>query len=120
MICRGPSLRPGSARSRALARRRTTAEYRSSDEETVVGLSLRAWERVFDALGERLVLAGGIVGLVALGIAEQRSEHGRVAPVVRAQLLRIPAFSDGLENVLTLTSYSPKMWRPSAGSSLPR
>lgn len=29
-------------------------EYRPSDEETVVGLSLRAWEPVFDALGMRL------------------------------------------------------------------
>ena len=29
-------------------------EYRRSDEETVVGLSLRAWEPVFDALKEAL------------------------------------------------------------------
>ena len=29
-------------------------EYRPSDEETVVGLSLRAWGPVFDALGEAL------------------------------------------------------------------
>lgn len=29
-------------------------EYRPSDEETVVGLSLRAWEPVFDALEEAL------------------------------------------------------------------
>jgi hypothetical protein len=30
-------------------------EYRPSDEETVVGVSLRAWEPAFDALEEALV-----------------------------------------------------------------
>jgi EmrB/QacA subfamily drug resistance transporter len=43
-----------------------------------------------------LLLAAGVAGLVALGMVEERREHSRVAPLLRARLLRIPAFSAGL------------------------
>jgi MFS family permease len=43
-----------------------------------------------------LVLAGGLVGLVALGFLEHRRQHAGVAPLLRTPLLRIPAFSTGL------------------------
>ena len=43
-----------------------------------------------------LVLAGGLAGLVALGLVEERRQHSRVAPLLRTRLLRIPAFSIGL------------------------
>jgi EmrB/QacA subfamily drug resistance transporter len=43
-----------------------------------------------------LMLAGGLAGLVVLGVVEERRQHERVAPLLRARLLRIPAFSAGL------------------------
>ncbi len=48
-----------------------------------------------------VLLAGGVAALVALGLIEerrQRSEQGRqrVAPLLRARLFKIPAFSAGL------------------------
>jgi EmrB/QacA subfamily drug resistance transporter len=43
-----------------------------------------------------LLLAGGLAGLVALGVIEDRRQHTRVAPLLRTRLLRIPAFSAGL------------------------
>jgi EmrB/QacA subfamily drug resistance transporter len=43
-----------------------------------------------------LVMAAGVGGLVALGAIEKQRERNRVAPVLRTQLLRIPAFSVGL------------------------
>jgi EmrB/QacA subfamily drug resistance transporter len=43
-----------------------------------------------------LMLAAGLAGLLALGIIEERRRHGRTAPLLRTQLLRIPAFSVGL------------------------
>jgi hypothetical protein len=43
-----------------------------------------------------LVLACGLVGLVALGFLEHRRQHTGVAPLLRPPLLRIPAFSAGL------------------------
>src|SRR6185437_1902743 len=42
------------------------------------------------------VLAAGVAGLVLLAVAEQRRRRPRVAPLMRAGLLRIPAFSAGL------------------------
>jgi predicted MFS family arabinose efflux permease len=42
------------------------------------------------------VLAAGVAGLVLLAVAEERRRRPRVAPLVRAGLLRIPAFSAGL------------------------
>jgi EmrB/QacA subfamily drug resistance transporter len=43
-----------------------------------------------------LVLAGGIGGLVGLGVLEHRRRHARIAPLLRTRLFRIPAFSIGL------------------------
>jgi EmrB/QacA subfamily drug resistance transporter len=43
-----------------------------------------------------LILAIGVLGLVVLGVIEERRQHGRVAPLLRTRLLRIPAFSAGL------------------------
>jgi MFS family permease len=43
-----------------------------------------------------VVMAGGIAGLVVLGVVEARRQHDRVAPLLRTPLLRIPAFSAGL------------------------
>lgn len=43
-----------------------------------------------------LVLAGGLAGLVVLGLVERHRQHDRVAPLLRTQLLRIPAFPTGL------------------------
>jgi EmrB/QacA subfamily drug resistance transporter len=43
-----------------------------------------------------LMLAGGLAGLVVLGIVEERRQHDRVAPLLRTRLLGIPAFSAGL------------------------
>jgi EmrB/QacA subfamily drug resistance transporter len=43
-----------------------------------------------------LLLAGGIAGLAALWLVEDRRRHGRVAPLLRTRLFRIPAFSAGL------------------------
>jgi MFS family permease len=42
-----------------------------------------------------VLLAGGIAGLAALGIVEERRQHARVAPLLRTQLFRAPAFSAG-------------------------
>ena len=42
------------------------------------------------------LLGGGIGGLVALGIIEERRQHARIAPLLRTRLFRIPAFSAGL------------------------
>jgi EmrB/QacA subfamily drug resistance transporter len=42
------------------------------------------------------VLLAGVAGLVALGAAERRRSGGQVAPLLRAGLLRIPAFAAGL------------------------
>jgi MFS family permease len=38
----------------------------------------------------------GLAALVALGMVEERREHSRVAPLLRTELLRLPAFSAGL------------------------
>jgi EmrB/QacA subfamily drug resistance transporter len=43
-----------------------------------------------------LLLAGGLVGLVALAFLEARRRNSRVAPLLRPRLLRIPAYSAGL------------------------
>ena len=43
-----------------------------------------------------VLMAGGIAGLVVLGVVEARRQHDRVAPLLRTPLLRIPAFSAGL------------------------
>jgi EmrB/QacA subfamily drug resistance transporter len=43
-----------------------------------------------------LVLAAGILLLAALALVEERRQHTRVAPLLRTQLFRIPAFSAGL------------------------
>jgi EmrB/QacA subfamily drug resistance transporter len=43
-----------------------------------------------------VVLAAGLAGLATLGVIEERRRHDRVAPLLRARLLRIPAFSAGL------------------------
>jgi hypothetical protein len=43
-----------------------------------------------------LVLAAGLATLAILGILEDRRQHAEVAPLLRTQLLRIPAFSAGL------------------------
>jgi EmrB/QacA subfamily drug resistance transporter len=43
-----------------------------------------------------VLLAGGIAGLAALGIIEERRQHARIAPLLRTRLFRIPAFSAGL------------------------
>jgi EmrB/QacA subfamily drug resistance transporter len=43
-----------------------------------------------------LLLAGGVLGLVALGFVEERRQHSRVVPLLRTRLLRIPAFAAGL------------------------
>ncbi len=42
------------------------------------------------------LLAGGVAGLAALGLAEARRQHARVAPLLRTPLFRIPAFTAGL------------------------
>jgi MFS family permease len=42
------------------------------------------------------VLAGGIAVLAALGLTEARRQHPRVAPLLRTQLFRVPAFGAGL------------------------
>ena len=42
------------------------------------------------------VLAAGIAVLVALGLMEARRQHPRVAPLLRTQLFRVPAFAAGL------------------------
>jgi EmrB/QacA subfamily drug resistance transporter len=43
-----------------------------------------------------LLLGGGLAGLVALALVEDRRQHARIAPLLRPRLLRIPAFSVGL------------------------
>jgi EmrB/QacA subfamily drug resistance transporter len=43
-----------------------------------------------------VMLAGGLAGLVALGLFEERRRNTGIAPVLRTPLLRIPAFSAGL------------------------
>jgi EmrB/QacA subfamily drug resistance transporter len=43
-----------------------------------------------------LLLAGGLAGLVALALLEERRRNSRVAPLLRPRLLRIPAYSAGL------------------------
>ena len=42
------------------------------------------------------MLAAGIAVLVALGLMEARRQHPRVAPLLRTQLFRVPAFAAGL------------------------
>jgi EmrB/QacA subfamily drug resistance transporter len=42
------------------------------------------------------MIAAGVVALVALAVAEQRRPRGQVAPLLRPQLLRRPAFTAGL------------------------
>ena len=42
------------------------------------------------------VLAGGVAVLVALVLTEARRQHARVAPLLRTQLFRVPAFAAGL------------------------
>src|SRR5262249_27693256 len=43
-----------------------------------------------------LMLAGGAVGIGALAFVEERRQRGRIAPVLRTRLFRIPAFAAGL------------------------
>jgi MFS family permease len=43
-----------------------------------------------------LVLAGGVAGLVLLGLAEARRQPGGPAPLLRTGLFRIPAFAAGV------------------------
>jgi EmrB/QacA subfamily drug resistance transporter len=43
-----------------------------------------------------VLLAAGLAGLAGLGLAESRRRPGRVAPLLRPRLLRIPAFTAGL------------------------
>src|SRR5262249_17428148 len=43
-----------------------------------------------------LLLAAGLAGLAAAGLAEARRPAARVAPLLRPGLLRLPAFSAGL------------------------
>ena len=42
------------------------------------------------------LLAGGVAALAILGVAETRRQHARVAPLLRTQLFRAPAFTAGL------------------------
>lgn len=43
-----------------------------------------------------LIFAAGVTGLLALGVIQDRRRDTRVAPLLRTQLLRIPAFSAGV------------------------
>src|SRR5215813_1065764 len=51
-----------------------------------------------------LMLAGGVVGLGALTLVEERRQRGRIAPVLRTRLFRIPAFAAGLGVQLTFAA----------------
>ena len=42
------------------------------------------------------LLTGGVAALAILGVAETRRQHARVAPLLRTQLFRAPAFTAGL------------------------
>jgi len=43
-----------------------------------------------------LLLCGGVVALGALVFVEERRQRGRIAPVLRTRLFRVPAFAAGL------------------------
>jgi MFS family permease len=49
-------------------------------------------------------MAAGLLGLVVLGVVEERRQHARVAPLLRTPLLRIPAFSAGLVVMLAFSA----------------
>ena len=51
-----------------------------------------------------LVFAGGVVGLITLGVVEARRRSTRVAPLLRPRLLRAPAFSAGLVVLLAFSA----------------
>lgn len=51
-----------------------------------------------------LVFAGGVVGLITLGVVEARRRSARVAPLLRPRLLRAPAFSAGLVVLLAFSA----------------
>jgi EmrB/QacA subfamily drug resistance transporter len=50
------------------------------------------------------LLVAGAVGLVALGLIEDRRQHERIAPLLRTRLFRIPAFSAGLVVMLAFAA----------------
>jgi EmrB/QacA subfamily drug resistance transporter len=51
-----------------------------------------------------LLLASGLVMLAVLGVIEGRRQHARVAPLLRTQLFRIPAFTAGLMVMLAFSA----------------